>query len=46
MVRFNDFKPTFEVDYGTCYTFNYDTSVKYIQNDIDPALVSWTLLKL
>ncbi|KAH7705956.1 degenerin unc-8 [Aphelenchoides avenae] len=26
----NDFKQTFDVDYGNCYTFNYYTPVKYI----------------
>ncbi|KAH7709185.1 Degenerin unc-8 [Aphelenchoides avenae] len=25
-----DFKQSFDVDYGNCYTFNYDTSVKYV----------------
>ncbi|KAH7714739.1 degenerin unc-8 [Aphelenchoides avenae] len=26
----NDFKQTFDVDYGNCYTFNHDTPVKYV----------------
>lgn len=28
--RFSDFKQSFDVDYGNCYTFNHVTPVKYI----------------